>query len=62
MRDRDAGTQGLSAEIEEELEVQDRLCPSAFLDVIRAVVREAIEEIEGMDEEQDRELSDESEN
>jgi len=44
------------------LEVQDRLGPSAFLDVIRAVVREAIEEIKGMDEEEDRELSNESEN
>jgi len=62
MRDRDAGTQGLSAELEEELEVQHTLGRKFFLDVIRAVMREAIDEIEREDEEEDRELSDESEN
>ena len=62
MRDRDAGTQSLSAEIEEELEVQHTLGRKFFLDVMREVMREAREEIEREDEEEDGELSDEWEN
>jgi len=62
MRYRGLCTKDLFAEIEKGLEVQHTLGRRAFQDMIRMIVREAIEEMKWEDQEEDRELSDELEN